>query len=365
MSEVLFIVQLPPPIHGAALRNEFLASSKLLNQEFNITILPLRFAKDVKDIGRTSVLKLAKMIVFCFKLVYQLIFHRPDMVYYNFAVNGVAFYRDVFYTAIIKLFRVKRTYHLRTQGVNNQCAKSIILKFLFRFAFKNTKLICLSNYLARDVESVYREKPLIIENGINLEVSDEEIKAKKKSDTVRFVYLSNLTKSKGIIELIEALILLKQENLNFSLKIIGPEYDISANEIRNIVKEKGLSNKVEIKGPVYGKEKFEIFLSSDIFVFPTWFEAFPAVVLEAMQCELPVISTREGAIPEIINDGKTGFIVDPKNSIQLAEKMKVLLLDKDLRLSMGIAGRKKFLKQYTSDLFEIRMANAFKKQLAN
>ncbi len=359
MSKVLFIVQLPPPVHGAALRNQFLATSKLINQEFSISILPLRFAKNVKDIGRFSILKLVKMVNYSFKLIYHLLIHRPDMVYYNFAVKGIAFYRDVFYITIIRVFRIQRTYHLRTQGIKSQSSKSIFKKLLFRFAFKDAKLICLSNFLALDVETVYKEKPIIVANGIDLEVSDKDIQSKSRSDVVTFIYLSNLTRSKGIFELIEAISLLDQECLDFKLKIIGPEYDISIYEIRKMVEEKGLGNKVEIKGPIYGKEKFESFISSDIFIFPTWFEAFPAVILEAMQCALPVISTREGAIPEIVNDGLTGYIVEPKNSLQLADKMKTLLLNKDLREKMGRRGREKFLEHYTSELFEKQMANTF------
>ena len=359
MPKVLFIVQLPPPIHGAALRNQFLSKSKLINEKFSISILPLRFAQDVKDIGKFSIMKLLKMVNYSLKLIYQLLINRPDMVYYNFAVKGIAFYRDVFYITIIKIFRIPRTYHLRTQGVKSQSSKSRLIKLLFRFAFKDARLICLSKSLALDVELVYKEKPIIVANGIDLEVSDDDIKSKSKSDIVTFIYLSNLTRSKGIFELIEAISLLDQESLDFKLKIIGPEYDISFDEIRKMVAEKGLSDKVKIKGPAYGKEKFEAFVSSDIFIFPTWFEAFPAVILEAMQCALPVISTREGAIPEIVNDGLTGFIVEPKNSLQLADKMKTLLLDRDLREKMGRRGRKKFLEHYTSELFEKQIAKTF------
>ena len=78
-----------------------------------------------------------------------------------------------------------------------------------------------------------------------------------------------------------------------------------------------------------------------------------------MQFALPVVSTFEGAIPEIVDDGVTGFLVPPKDVISLAEKIEILINNKNLRIQMGDAGRKKFLEKYTLDKFEQNLLKVF------
>lgn len=74
-----------------------------------------------------------------------------------------------------------------------------------------------------------------------------------------------------------------------------------------------------------------------------------------MQHNLPCISTTEGGIPDIIDDGKIGFLVPKYNAQTLAEKIQVLLTDAELRQRMGKAGREKFEKDFTLEVFEKRM----------
>jgi glycosyltransferase involved in cell wall biosynthesis len=99
---------------------------------------------------------------------------------------------------------------------------------------------------------------------------------------------------------------------------------------------------VEITGPRYGEEKYGELRKADLFVFPTYNDAFPLVTLEAMQFALPVISTNEGGVPDIVNDGETGFLVERQNVEQLAEKIALLLQNKELRQMMGQKGYERF-----------------------
>jgi glycosyltransferase involved in cell wall biosynthesis len=106
-------------------------------------------------------------------------------------------------------------------------------------------------------------------------------------------------------------------------------------------------------------------IKSDIFTLPTYTECFPLSIVEAMQASLPVISTDEGAIPDIVDDNETGFIVNKKDPEDLADKLKILIEDKDLRLKMGQRGREKFLNNYTFEIFEKNMDQVFKKVIDN
>lgn len=95
---------------------------------------------------------------------------------------------------------------------------------------------------------------------------------------------------------------------------------------------------------------------------PTYYhnECFPLVLLEAMQQGVPCIASNEGGISDIIDNGKTGFIVEKKNAGQLADKIEVLLKDPSLCQGMGQAGKKKFQAEFTIERFENRMKDILK-----
>ncbi|MDA9017987.1 glycosyltransferase family 4 protein [bacterium] len=118
-----------------------------------------------------------------------------------------------------------------------------------------------------------------------------------------------------------------------------------------------LQNCVSYLGKKYSHEKHKIFQSSDIFVFPTFYhnETFGIVNIEAMMFGLPVISTSEGGIPDIVLDGETGFIIENQNSNQLAEKIKWFIDNPEQASLMGAKGREHFLENYTLEIFENRL----------
>lgn len=100
------------------------------------------------------------------------------------------------------------------------------------------------------------------------------------------------------------------------------------------------------------KEAF--FNNADIFVFPTYYtgECFPLVLLEAMQHSVPCISTKEGAIADIIDDGYTGLLSESKNVNDLADKIAWMMDHIDERSQMGNNGYKKYEKIFTISAFE-------------
>ena len=362
--KILFFVPLPPPIHGASLRNQALIESKLINNSFDINIIPFNFALKTNDIGRFSFYKISKSIKRAWTIIYTMIVFKPDIVYFNLSLYGFALYRDLVYVSIFKIFNANIVYHLRTQGVKKQANESYIKKKMFEFAFRNTHVICLSEYLGNDISDVYKPKPIIVNNGIE-DVSIDYIDKDKdgKEGNVKILFLSNYTKTKGVNELIEAFRILKSKNIKFKALMVGSPADLSFEYLIKKIVDCNLMNEVEILGPKYDKEKYKIFNEADIFVLPTYFEAFPGVILEAMQFGLPVVSTFEGAIQEIVDNGITGFLVQKQNEAELAEKLEMLINNADMRLRMGENGKKKFTENYTLTIFEKNMKQVFDKVL--
>ena len=117
--------------------------------------------------------------------------------------------------------------------------------------------------------------------------------------------------------------------------------------------------------PVYDDAKNALYQDTDVFVFPSLYDSFGIVLLEAMAFSLPVIATIQGGIPDVVEDGETGYLV-PKRDVQaLADKMELLANDEVLRNKMGANGRHRFESNYTSDRFEINIVQALQSCLEN
>jgi len=231
-------------------------------------------------------------------------------------------------------------------------------KRLYRWFFAGQFIILTSPLLYTDIREIVKKAQIrYLPNGIDIEansVSDDKIRLKQP---FRILFFSNLLLTKGPLDLIEACKILKDRGFRFRAIFAGsPSKQFNSTEFNRLVKNYRLENYIEYIGPKYGKEKKEVFQNSDVFVLPTYFdqECFPLVILEAMAFGLPVISTFEGAIPEIIDDGITGFLVPKKSPSSIAEKIDFLMRHEERRIRVGQEARRKYEKYYTIDKFNSR-----------
>jgi len=360
-NKILFLLQLPPPIHGASLRNKSIAESKNLNEKYNIKVLNLSINKNLETIGDFSLIKLLKTKFIGLKLLFNLIFFKPKFVYYVFSPYGFAFYRDVLFAFIINLSGKKILFHMREKGILNESKKSRFKRFLYKKTFKNNNIICITELVKNDLKTVYEKKPYIVADGVEEVITENRFMKKQYNDIPVIIFLSNLTISKGIYDFIESLKILKEEEIEFKGVIVGAPHEISKQELLTYIKEKNLDNFIEYKGPLYGKDKFDQIFESDIFVFPTYYksETFGIVIIEAMQAGLPVVSTDEGSIKSIVKDGINGFIVKKRSPESIADKLILLVSDKRVRQKMGKKGRELYLKNYRIDIVIEKMINLF------
>ena len=181
---------------------------------------------------------------------------------------------------------------------------------------------------------------------------------------VNLLFLSNLIPSKGVYVLLDACRILKDKGLDFQCNFVGGETkEIDRARFEAEVQRRGLEGMVRYEGPKYGEEKEEYWRSSDVFVFPTYYfnECFPLVILEAMQHGLPVVSTTEGAVPDMVADGVNGFVCERKDVSGLAGALERLITDAALRMRMGEVGRKRYEEEFTLERFEERFAECLRR----
>lgn len=136
---------------------------------------------------------------------------------------------------------------------------------------------------------------------------------------VRFVFVGWLVAEKGVLELIEACQRLHSSGLTFHLVIVGG--GTLHDELAESIASAGLEEVVSMTGWVDPSEVADHMQKADVFVLPTYFEGFPNALIEAFALGLPAISTPVGAIPDSLVDGENGFLVAPRDALQLADAM--------------------------------------------
>ena len=132
--------------------------------------------------------------------------------------------------------------------------------------------------------------------------------------------------SKGQAVLIEATRILRARGVDLQVVLLGGGEDLDA--IRNMVKSKGLGTIVQVEGPVGHSRVKESLAECDLFVLPSFAEGIPVALMEAMASGVPVMSTNIMGIPELIEHGVSGLLVQPSNVEQLADAIEAVLLGK-------------------------------------
>lgn len=367
-NKVLFILHIPPPVHGSSMVGKTIKESPVINQAFECSFINLGTSRNVGEIGKNPMVKVGRYLNILGKVLKQLISNKPKLCYLAITVKGIAFYKDSLIALLVKMFGVRLVYHFHNKGVKTK-RHNVIYNLLYRIVFNNSHAILLSKYLYSDIEKYFTlDKVFFCPNGIP-EIQSKCDKNQSNAATlkndiskpVEILFLSNLIESKGVFVLLDACKILKSRGYSFHCTFVGSEGDITAQQLNDKIDAIELVDHVHYVGKKYGIEKEQYFSKCDIFVFPTYYECLPLVLLEAMQHCLPIVSTFEGGIPDVVDDGKTGFLVPQKDPKALADKLEILIQSPTSRYSMGKAGRQRFEKMFTLEMFENNLLNILNK----
>ena len=177
-----------------------------------------------------------------------------------------------------------------------------------------------------------------------------------EENMIELVSVCRLVEKKGISFAIEAIKELQNNSstsyFNLAYKIVGDGPHFA--KLEEQVRMNNLTQNVEFLGIRSQNEVLEILGKSDILLAPSITasdgdqEGIPVVIMEAMAMEVPVVSSYHSGIPELVDDGKTGFLVPEKDVSKLYQAINTLIGDQNLRIEMGKRGRKKVLKDFNS-----------------
>ncbi|MEF8834915.1 MAG: glycosyltransferase family 4 protein [Candidatus Thermoplasmatota archaeon] len=206
--------------------------------------------------------------------------------------------------------------------------------------------------LLRERFEIPDEKIEVIPNGIDpdeFEPIPEGDKFRESFDIEGnlILYTGRLASNKGLLNLIDSMPKVLEEKPDTTFVCVGEDEGMEE-QMKRKARKLGVEDSLLITGYI---EDYDVFKSAysaaDIHVLPSEYEAFGIVLLEAMMCETPCIGTDVGGVPEVIDKGETGFIVDYGDIEGLASKILNLLRNPELRKKMGEKGRKRVLENFT------------------
>ena len=314
-AKVIAMVQLPPPMHGAARMNRLAVDA--LAKEFDLHVIDMRFARTLSDINRFSLRKVWRALWLGLCLIRAL--PGAKALYICFAPSGFAYYRDAFYVLLAKLFRVPAILHLHGRGLPAMRHSTCAALFQ-KSVFNRQTVILLGESLRPELDSL-NCNPVIISNCLShTAFVPVPTKPWVAHDPVRLLWVSNLFHAKGIETLIAACAILRTQQIACDLTIAGAEGDMNKADLIALLDHYQMRTTTTWLGAVSETRRLAAFKNADLFVFPSHYtnEAQPLVVLEAMAANVPVITSDIATLPEFVRDGETGRLCATKDPEQLA-----------------------------------------------
>ena len=348
---LLFIVPLPPPVHGSAMVSQNIMDSRLIQNAFHCEFVNLSTSRKLDEIGKKSPMKIFRFIHAYWQVFYKLLLHHYDLCYLAITCHGIGFLKDAPFVLLCKSLGGKVVIHQHNKGMSRYVDR-IPFNGLLKVVYEGTNVILLSWKLYSDIARIVRKEQVwICPNGMD---GLPDVKEKREAHSVpQILFLSNLAESKGVYVLLDACKMLQEKGIAFTCHLVGAESkEISRKTLGKEITRRGLEERVIYHGPQYGKDKERFFQEADIFVQPTFEDCFPLTIIEAMQHGLPVVATSEGAIPDMVLHEETGYVCEPKNAFQLAKYLEKLLNNNELRQQMGRNGCCRYKEMFTLEAFE-------------
>jgi len=244
--------------------------------------------------------------------------------------------------------------------------KSNFLKKIINFNLKKSDMIFSTSKIMAEETKKYTMRDIrVIPFGINSEIFiPKEIKSHFNENDLVIGTIKSIEKQYGTEYLVRAFKKVKENNPDVPLKLLIVGRGSLTNYIKQLTKDLGIESDVKITGLVSYDKIPDYHRMLDIYVAVSIEESFGVAILEASACEIPVIVSNVGGLPEVVDNNVTGFIV-PHSSVEpLAEKIE-LLFDENLRKKFGKAGRERVIKHFNWDDNLEQMVNNYKEILKN
>jgi glycosyltransferase involved in cell wall biosynthesis len=276
---------------------------------------------------------------------------RPDFIHIHTSFGKWSFWRDSVYLLFSRLFRKRVLLQIHGGTLNEFLQRHPHLSGL---VIRMLKLASIIVVLSDQQFAPFREiglngKVRRIPNMFNSKMMPDIHRVQQpfrmpENHRIVLMVAPHLFKEKGVYEFVHAADWILRRYTRVVFVIVGSGGE--EKNLKTLCGRKDLTAKIRFLGNLSHPDVLSLMTVSDIFVLPSWSEGFPMVVLEAMAAGLPVISTNVGALPEIINDGVQGYLVNPHDVESLRQRISRLLDHPSEMRQMGRGNIAEVKKRY-------------------
>jgi glycosyltransferase involved in cell wall biosynthesis len=333
-------------VSGVSTHLDLLFASRLA-EEFSLVHF------QVGSEGRTErkIGRWARLVLSPLRLAMAVLARGAAIVHLNTSLNAGAYWRDLAYLIVARSCGARVLYQVHGGVLPQQFFRGRALSAFLRWTLRIPDAIVV---LAQAELEAYRafvpaQQVLVLPNAIDC--APYARVSRPRSDPaqpLRLAYLGRLIRSKGVHELVQAMSMAKAHGIKARLVIAGSGPEEPA--LRDYADELGVASDVRFSGPVFGERKIAMLAQADAFVLATYHaEGLPYALLEAMAAGLPVVTTRIGAIPDVVEEGVHGLFVPGSDPDAIYRAIAALSADRDLLARMSAACRTRVAEAYSME----------------
>jgi glycosyltransferase involved in cell wall biosynthesis len=282
-------------------------------------------------------------------LAIRVLREKTQIVHINTSLDLKGYWRDLMYLAVAKTLRCKVVYQIHGGALPAQFfPNSPLLTSLLRRVLGWADVVVL---LAKSEMHAYREfapRACLVRIANCVPIEDAISGAESRNagqQPLAVAYIGRLTTSKGILETIEAVRMLRERGVDTRLTIAG--FGAAVEAIQRAVAAGQLADRVRLVGEVFGAAKRQLWAQTDVLALPTYREGLPYALLEAMACGVVPVASPVGAIPDVVQDEVHGLLVPPRDPAAVAQALERLARDRPLLRRLACAAREHVVTHYS------------------
>ncbi len=292
-------------------------------EKSNFNLLHLAVGR--KDSEKVNFVWLLKQIFLPFRLLQQVLSNETDIIHINTAFATLSIIRDFVLVLVAKFAGYAVLLHIHGGRFLSEEFESGLLKYVAgEMLHIADKVLVLSDFEKQKLLSYWKNLNVeVLANAVDV---DEIFETGQKNSSKIIIFFGRIDESKGLTEIAESCRILKEEGFDFQFKCYGTgiRKEFFVKKMKEV-----LGEKFSYEGIVSGDAKRKALGEADIFLLPSYFEGLPVSMLEAMAAKCLVVGSNVGSIKNVIENGKNGFLVEPRNIEQIAQKLKLLLSENE------------------------------------
>jgi len=358
--QVIVAGPFPPPLNGQSLATQQLV--EMLSAEFNVRSVNFGWLSGKEESGYTRLQSLHKSHA----TLREAVLTTPNAVLIYTALSGslLGYLRNLYAFSRIIPQDTNVICPIHNGNVGELWEKQFVRPTVKLLLDRVTKFIALSETLTKRLTTVVPANRVeVVPNSIDKHVlvSDLEFEQKCRKaasrNELRVLFIGNMIRSKGYMDVVEAIHQLKVRGHKVCADFIGRwVHESDRKDFEKRVKLLGLHRIIRHHGGIVDRQRIkEFLLQADVFVLPSYYpyEAQPITIIEAINAGIPVVATNHAGIPEMIQDGVNGFLIEPHDPVSLTEKI-IRFQDIEFWRKMSQEARRSFISSYHPDAVKKR-----------